>query len=328
MFQVIGRSLLEGGGDEASAFLQDLASGKYPHERLLRELLPKFATMDPAEALSLALGQAHKETVDRVAGRWARDDWDAAYASVMNLEEASDRNRALEGLLSLSGGVPKDLPYEQMESLLVLAEENDLSINFAYALRNMPIEQSEALLATYPELLDASLEYVFFPRTSDDLKLLAERLPDSIGKRRGLERAVREWSEKDPKATADWVRDLEFEGDPSSLYGPLISSWSGYDSKAARDWVGSLKDEKQRTAAAEAYVGTNAVLHGAAAWQVARDAGNLSLQVMALRGWAGTDPISAGKALGELEAVDPKLEEAFKEAAAEHETWNRFLNPQ
>lgn len=73
-------------------------------------MLPKFATSDPEQALVLALGQSGKETLHRVAGRWAREDWDSAYASVMNLAEISDRNRALEGLLSRSGGVPTDLP--------------------------------------------------------------------------------------------------------------------------------------------------------------------------------------------------------------------------
>ena len=70
---------------------------------------------------------------------------------------------------------------------------------------------------------------------------------------------MKEWGEKDSATAAEWVRDLEFEGGPGSLYEPLITSWSGYDPKAAREWIGSLNDTDKRAAAAKEYVEVNVV---------------------------------------------------------------------
>lgn len=71
--------------------------------------------------------------------------------------------------------------------LLDIAEENDLEIDLSYALKNMPMAQSGVLIVQHPEILDASLEYLLFRRSSDDLKMLAERLPDSPGEFRGFQ---------------------------------------------------------------------------------------------------------------------------------------------
>ena len=58
---------------------------------------------------------------------------------------------------------------------------------------------------------------------------------------------------------------------------------------------------------------------------MAREAEDLDLQVMALRGLTGTNPVAAAHALEAMDVVDCKLLEVFEETAAEQDAWDRFL---
>lgn len=303
-------------------------------DQVIEAIAPLSRLADAAKIFELLQerDQPSSET-PAVFRAWVRQDSQAAYEAAMALENPNARVKALEGVLPY---LAEHEPQNFQEGLRTLLEDGDnpgISINLTDLLSRLNDHQIASLAEAFPETLNRSIEDVLELRgwsTPDEAVRLADQLPESPGKAKGIQRGVVTWAASDPQAAAAWVETLQPGAGRDGAYQNLINTWSRYDAEAAQTWITGLEAGPGRHVAVEEFIRTNAMKDGAAAWEMAaiseEPQHRLAMQRLALEGWTQADPQAARQALDHLESIPSELETAYEQALETHTAWQRAFN--
>ncbi len=303
---------------------------------MLKSVSLEIADLDPELALELFLEikvNDGDDTGQRVFQSLAKHDWEQAIESATAMENVAIQKQAIEGLLTFLGKSRSAIDLDQVRSLLVLAQEAGAHRgNYDGMLRKLDPETRNDLVRAYPDLLSKSVENLveslgwFDPEAG---ARMASSLPPSVGRDKGVQRAVMTWAQSDPDTAAAWVREMDFGPGRDTAIQNLVHTWSRYDAAAARSWIETLDVSGDRRIASEEYIRSLAVRDGASAWDLATATPDgddrAALQKLALKGWLQRDPAAARAALSALPSPDADLEETFGEALEHRDQWQRFL---
>lgn len=158
---------------------------------------------------------------------------------------------------------------------------------------------------------------------------IADTLPDSPGKTKGMQKAVSRWAQQESQAAAEWVAQLpEGEGRDYAAKN-LVDAWRRFDPQATTEWITSLTDSSLQRVAVEDFVRAHAAHDGAAAWKLAEviepPEDQHAVQALILTDWAERHPEAAATALSELPSIPPDLQLAYDKAIETRRAWEAFF---
>lgn len=228
-------------------------------DRLVFELLERWGSLDPQNALAFAEGISSMEMRNRGIGQvlegWAAADPVSAlnwlnqnggeftariYGDYLeDIVEGYAQNNAVSAMQYVQGlpeGTVADrrIKHGAMREVINAMVEQD-QINAALDM-TMAMEDGRMRNEALEEIVDEWAE-----RDPLAAKAYIESMSDDPAYGEMQRSLLSEWAEDDPEAAAEWLSSLDPETtDQARLATSLIANWTRYDMEAAANWLNSL----------------------------------------------------------------------------------------
>ncbi|MGY8688121.1 MAG: hypothetical protein ACKVHP_10345, partial [Verrucomicrobiales bacterium] len=202
-----------------------------------------LAKESPSEAFHYLIEQGQPWGISNAASKWAKEDWEAAYAHI-NAFEGSPRARAAAagGLLS---SLSPSMTAEHIHTLLTLAEVQKESLYLHQLLPRLEVSALGDLLESYPASMASAMQNYLPTLVEHDPEsavALASRFPEKERERSLAELTIK-WAANDPGGTATWLATLPEGPTRTSAYRNYINVLARSYPEATSAWIENVPED-------------------------------------------------------------------------------------